>query len=55
MHSTIAFSGGFRYSPTMSTSFSSKCLSFESLNVSTRCGLRPRADQIRWTVAGLTP
>ena len=52
MHSTIAFSGGFRYRPTTSTSFSSNRGSFESLNVSTRCGLIPRADQIRCTVAG---
>ena len=42
MQSTIAFSGGFRYRPTTSTSFSSKRGSFESLNVSTRCGLTPR-------------
>ena len=41
--------------PTTSTSFSSKRGSLESLNVSTRCGFRPRADQIRCTVAGLTP
>ena len=32
------FSGGFRYRPTTSTSFSSKRLSLESLNVFTRCG-----------------
>src|SRR6185503_8123030 len=41
--------------PTTSTSFSSKRRSFESLNVFTRCGFKPRADQIRCTVAGLTP
>ena len=45
MHKTTAFSGGFRYSPTTSTSFSSKRLSFESLNISTRCGFRPRPDR----------
>jgi hypothetical protein len=43
MHRTIAFSGGFRYRPTTSTSFSSKRGSLESLNVSTRCGCRPRS------------
>ena len=32
-----------------------KRLSFDSLNVLTRCGFRPLADQISWTVAGLTP
>src|SRR6516225_9883552 len=42
MHSTIAFSGGLRYSPTTSVSFSSNAGSVETLNVSTRCGLRPR-------------
>src|SRR5688572_26711917 len=36
-------------------SFSSNFGSLESLNVLTRCGLRPRADQMRCTVAGLTP
>ena len=55
MHKTIAFSGGLRYRPTTSTSFSSKRGSPESLNVSTRCGCNPRADQIRCTVAGDTP
>ncbi len=55
MHNTIAFSGGFRYRPTTSTSFSSKRMSLESLKVLTLCGLSPRADQIRCTVAGETP
>ncbi len=55
MHKTTAFSGGFRYRPTTSTSFSSNRLSFDSLKVFTRCGASPRADQIRCTVAGLTP
>jgi hypothetical protein len=36
-------------------SFSSNFGSVDSLTVLTRCGLRPRADQIRYTVAGLTP
>jgi hypothetical protein len=55
MHKTIAFSGGFKYRPTTSTSFSSNPGSLDSLNVCTRCGRRPRADQIRCTVAGDTP
>ncbi len=55
MHSTTALSGGFRYRPTTSVSFSSKRLSLESLKVFTRCGCSPRAHQIRCTVAGLTP
>src|SRR5258706_9685985 len=55
MHSTTALSGGFRYRPTTSMSFCSNRLSSESLNVSTRCGCRPLADQIRCTVAGLPP
>src|SRR5512142_619884 len=54
-HSTTAFSGGFRYSPTTSTSFSSNRGSFDSLNVSTRCGCSPRARQTRCTVSRLTP
>ena len=54
-HSTIAFSGGFRYSPTTSVSFSTNRSSADSLNVSTRCGLRLCASQIRCTVAGDTP
>src|ERR1035437_1040621 len=36
-------------------SFSSNSGSLDSLNVLTGCGLRPRPDQIRWTVAGETP
>src|SRR5262245_25230829 len=55
MHNTIAFSGGFMYRPTTSTSLSSNFGSPDTLNVSTRCGLRPRFDQIRCTVAELTP
>src|SRR5664280_2231201 len=54
MHNTTAFSGGFKYRPTTSISFSSNRGSLDSLNVCTRCGLRPRPDQIRCTVAGLT-
>ena len=40
MLSTIARSGGFRYRPTTSASFSSNRGSPDSLNVSTRCGLQ---------------
>ena len=54
-HSTIAFSGGFRYRPTTSISFSSNFGSLDSLNVSTRCGFNPRADHTRCTVAADTP
>ena len=55
MHNTIACSGGFKYKPTTSMSFSSNCGSLESLNASTRCGFKPRAAQIRCTCAGDTP
>ena len=55
MHSTTAFSGGFMYRPTTSTSFSSKSGSLDSLKVSTRWGWIPRANQIRCTVEGDTP
>ena len=41
MHSTIAFSGGFRYRPTTSMSLSSNFGSLDTLNVSTRCGCSP--------------
>ena len=37
-HKTSARSGGFRYKPTMSHTFSSKCGSGVILNFSTRCG-----------------
>src|SRR5680860_825420 len=36
-------------------SFSSNFGSLDNLKVLTRCGFKPRADQIRCTVAGLTP
>src|SRR5271168_2257238 len=55
MHNTIALSGGFRYNPTTSTSLSSNFGSLDTLNVSIRCGCNPRSDQMRCTVAGLTP
>lgn len=55
MRNTTAPSGGFTYNPTTSTGVSSKRLSFDTLKVRTRCGLRPRADHTRCTVAALTP
>ena len=48
-HRTMARSGGVRYSPTTSRTFSTKYGSVESLNVSARCGFRPNARQIRPT------
>ena len=45
--STTAASGGFRYSPTMSYTFSTNSGSVDSLNVSVRCGCNPNACQIR--------
>ncbi len=48
-HNTGARSGGFRYSPTTSRTFSTNCGSAESLKVSCLCGLRPNARQIRET------
>ena len=41
--------------PTTSMSLSSNCGSLDTLNVSTRCGCNPSSDQIRCTVAELTP
>src|SRR3989344_279237 len=46
----MACSGGFRYRPTTSVSFSTKCLSRERLNVSWRCGWILCAFQMRWIV-----
>ena len=43
------------YSPTTSTSFSSKRGSLDSLNVWTRCGLSPRACHTSCTVDFDTP
>ena len=48
-------SGGFKYNPTTSHSFSTKCLSRLSLNVLVRCGCRRCRRQIRRTVASLRP
>ena len=51
----MACSGGFRYSPTTSWSFSTNLGSLESLKVSIRCGLRPCSFQIRPMVESLKP
>src|ERR1700712_376982 len=49
-HSTKACSGGAIYSPTTSRTLATKSGSVDSLNVSCRCGFRPKARQIRCTV-----
>ena len=46
-HSTTARSGGFRYSPTTSWTFSMNSGSVDSLKVSARCGLSSNVRQIR--------
>src|SRR3990172_13099736 len=51
----MALSGGLRYSPTTSVSFSVKRMSFESLNRLVRWGCNPWASQMRWTIEWLTP
>jgi hypothetical protein len=43
------------YSPTTSRTFATKSGSVDSLKVSTRCGCRPKARQIRCTVAADRP
>ena len=43
------------YRPTMSRTFSISSGSVDSLNVSLRCGCRPNARQIRWTVVRPRP
>jgi hypothetical protein len=48
-------SGGLRYSPTMSSSFSAKAGSLLILKVSTRCGFNPWARQMLLTLASLMP
>src|SRR6266545_5973110 len=53
--STIAPSGGWRYRPTTSITFSASLGSCENLNVSTRCGLRRSFFQIRRTVVAEAP
>ncbi len=54
-HSTKACSGGLRYRPTTSTTFSIKCLSLLSLKVRHRCGFKPLLRQTRFTIARLVP
>ncbi len=48
---TSACSGGFKYSPTMASSFSANCGSLLTLKLSTRCGFKPLARQMRDTDA----
>ena len=55
VHSTTAFSGGLWYSPTTSTTFSTKNGSADSLKESCRCGLRSNFFQIRPMVDLLSP
>src|SRR6266568_857371 len=54
-HSTTACSGGLWYSPTTSTTLSTNSGSVDSLKVSARCGLSPKARQIRPIVDLLSP
>ena len=54
-HSTTAFSGGSRYSPTTSRTLASSSGSVENLNVSARHGCRPHLRQILATVTLLIP
>src|SRR6478735_4937161 len=53
--STTAASGGFRYRPTTSYTFSTNIGSLDSLNPSVRCGLSSNACQIRPIVDGERP
>src|SRR6266508_3949793 len=46
-HSTSAACGGSRYNPTTSRTLSMNCGSVDSFQVSTRCGFKPNARQIR--------
>src|SRR4029453_10344658 len=52
---TIALSGGSSYNPTTSRILSMNSGSVDSFQVSTRCGLRPNARQIRDTAVWLSP
>ena len=54
-HRTNARSGGFRYSPTTSLTFSMKKGSADNLKVSVRWGCNPKARQMRLTVLWLSP
>ena len=53
--STSARSGGFRYNPTISRTFSRNSGSLDNLKVSLRCGWRAKARQMRFTVLRLNP
>ena len=53
--STTACSGGLRYSPVISRTFSMKKGSLDSLSVSARCGLTPNSANQRCTVLLETP
>jgi hypothetical protein len=55
MHSTIALSGGFRYSPTTSRILASSSGSVENLNVCTRHGCSPHFFHVVDTVKSLMP
>ena len=54
-HSTNAFSGGFKYSPTMSNNFGSNSGSGLKLKVRMRCGCNSDAFRITCTVLGGRP
>src|SRR3954464_3786931 len=54
-HSTTAFSGGARYSPTTSTTLATSSGSVENLNVSAFHGLTPYSFHTAATVAWSTP
>ena len=54
-HNTTAASGGFRYNPTMSRTLSMNNGSGDSLKLSTKCGFRPNARQIRLTADWVIP
>ena len=47
---TIAYSGGSKYSPMTSRTFSTNSGSLESLNIYWRCGCKPKTRQMRVTV-----
>jgi hypothetical protein len=54
-HTTTAFCGGFKYSPTTSRTFASSSGSVENVNVSRRQGCSFQSRQIRATDANETP
>ena len=53
--STTARSGGSRYRPTTSRTFSTNCGSLESFHFSCRCGLSPNACQMSCTAVCVSP